>query len=399
MFKSKFAIFFAMLMLWNVSANAGIYDKTYKKIEFERTSENLVINGPIDGDTVQQSITLNIDKVGYYDDVREVYVEVTDLVCPKGNGYGSPADWKGYFEYGFYDYRNRAEALADAVKGIGNKSKTSYAPQLVRDRDFLRSEPETWSEFISELREAEARNPSGLSGLTQRVLNYPENKNNLGYGYNSSSKGLCREVVVDAYYTNEVFEDSEVLDTVQMTVPVRVEGLILLPGESQVLSVVFNNILYGQSPEMSIGVDYRSKHSILSFSNVGSKEDPRLEAYLKRNKSRSSVDTISLNAFKSKNSNKLSFKLVDSLSGMKPEYLGELELKLELKRYSWWRFDPIIEEVYLQVPVGANPFVYEFASSLESDETYYVEYEIRRLHSKVFSPKFSSDKESNQVNY
>ncbi len=123
----------------------------------------------------------------------------TKVVCRDIPGNGTQGDWKGYFTS---PHHERAQRLADAIKGIGLKT----AEKILETGLYFNSKPRTWDAFSREISSAEstllARGYKGhFADLVINVYGV-ENSKNLGY-YEGSS---CQQV----QYACNVWTEKEV---------------------------------------------------------------------------------------------------------------------------------------------------------------------------------------------
>jgi hypothetical protein len=223
----------------------------------------------------------------------QVPTEVCDTVGNEGKG-SSPL-WDR-----FYSARKdqKAAALADAVKGIGE----STAKKLVED-GYFDSKPRSWAAFKDVIRAADRDYKTGFSN---EVLNTFGNENIKALGYYDSSRLDCRIVFVNEQVLREV-ETTKPHSFPKKAFNIKVEGAPLINGENEEFTLNYNGIddslqaptqynsyqvsrneqggvvnytLKGNrkqiSPQNSLAVTPRSKNGKLVFDVVDSAFDPAL---------------------------------------------------------------------------------------------------------------------------
>ena len=111
-----------------------------------------------------------------------------------------------------------------------------------------------------------------------------------------------------------------------------------------------------------------------------------------------SVSSAAVEVYKA-SGRRLGVKILDRLASRGEKYSGLMEVKMVLKRKRSLWFDADVSEATVSIPSGKSEMVYEFSKSLDRGEEYYVNYEIRRLHSPLYNTRFSGSEDTTKIEF
>lgn len=132
------------------------------------------------------------------------------IVCSPKEGIGRSKYWNAFYSA---PASQKAQALADAIDGIGNAS----AKALIQ-ADYFRLKPRSWEDFEREILRAYRNNV--INQLVEYQILYKFRQENMTkLGYNTQSSGDCSLVVQTYVYPQEVVVNEKV--KVEVIVPHR----------------------------------------------------------------------------------------------------------------------------------------------------------------------------------
>lgn len=199
-----------------------------QRIEVGRDSKTFTVNPS----TRLVNLNFSIPVYRYDYATRVVPAICYRTECSVEEGNGKQGDWKGYFNV---PKEKKADALADAVKGIGK----STAEKIVR-HDLLNHKPDSWSLFVKEINRIERKleNLGYTVSFAQEVIEVYgyENRVNLGY-YSEQS---CTKVPYDCYLT-QVVEVKKKVREIPRDLEIFVSGQTLQSFEKDAVTVTVGN--------------------------------------------------------------------------------------------------------------------------------------------------------------
>lgn len=154
-----------------------------------------------------------------------VTVSYEELVCSDIAGDGK-GNWHGFYNA---PSRTKAQKLADAVAGIGEKTA-----QCVVNSNAFNSKPRTWREFKSAMKRADSDCGKGLYYRT--VVQYgKQNAENLGY-----AGGVDCVVNETVELILKPVEKKDYVKTISLNFKILIDNAPLLPSETEQVTCLFD---------------------------------------------------------------------------------------------------------------------------------------------------------------
>lgn len=199
-----------------------------QRVEIGRDSKTFTVS------PTTHIVNLNFNIPVYrYDFATRVIPSICyETQCTTESGDGKDGDWKGFFNV---RSELKAQALADAVKGIG----VSIAEKIVR-YDLLTHKPDSWSLFVAEIRKIEKK----LKGLgfpysfADEVINIYGYENRINLGYSTAQS--CTKVPYNCYIT-EVVEIKTKVQEIPRDLKVYIKDQTLQSFEKDTVTLTVGN--------------------------------------------------------------------------------------------------------------------------------------------------------------
>lgn len=379
--KNKHLILLAGLVsLVGVSPSFG--DERY---EGETVAKEIIIQGQNTEWEIARDVSIQapIYRVTETTELEWKLETTWDYECTSEPGEGR-GDWKGYFNV---PRRDKADRLADAIKGIGKAT----AEKIVADGSFFTRKPRSWKEFKAEIGRIQDRLGGNIS--YEVIVKYgQENARNLGYVDETSCSEVPNTVLVPRLVVREHRDFSH---AVTMSARYLVRGLLLLPSEKAELRVSFN----GSATSVRMNTDAATCNPVAmvssSFENGQTVSTYSMDCMRKFKRPEA---TLNVNLWNEGGEAKMEIKDWH-YAQVDPSFLGEATVVVELYEKKGVFTRDVKLGGFEKKLDGASAVIVATGIRPAQGIEVYARYALKRIGSRVYDGGLSESKETYKVKF